>query len=169
MQLVGIAGDVHFCDAATLDGERRRLENPSPLPADVAGQAINPDWLDETHPAFSEFAVEARIQAEDTLDADNRVEEGEHLAATIGPDHDLLRQQRLEGCDVAAVRCGKEGMGDPIPLIAFDRETRTGGLDVLARPGGKLADCRRLPLERGRNLLQWQTEDVVKKECGTLQ
>src|SRR3546814_9763823 len=75
---------------------------------------------------------------ESAIEAADDVAEGQHLAAAVRMDFNVLRKQRCKRCGIAIARGNEKGLRDTASLGCLDAEARPGDLDMLARARGQL-------------------------------
>ena len=168
-ELVGIAGDVDARDPSVADVEGGDLKHAAALQADIARQAVHPHGPEEGGGGGGIFAGEPGEEAQDPLDPRDGIEDGDHLAAAIRPDRDIVGEQAAQRRDIAALRGSEEGPRDALALLGAEAIARTLGLDMPARPHRELADRRRFPPQGRRHLVEGHAEHVVQEEGGPLQ
>jgi hypothetical protein len=144
-QLVRIAGDVDAGDAAVADVQRRGLQHLSAIDADIARQSVDGDGAQQPG-RLRMLARQPREETQHPRHAVDGVVEGEHPAAAVRNQHDVLGEHRLQRADVPIPRGGEEGLGDPVCLGALDRIARPRLAHMTPRPRGELAHRRRLAL-----------------------
>src|SRR3546814_17087405 len=79
---------------------------------------------------------------ESAIEAADDVAEGQHLAAAVRMDFNVLRKQRCKRCGIAIARGNEKGLRDTASLGCLDAAARPGDLDILARARGQLAPSR---------------------------
>src|SRR3546814_545469 len=101
---------------------------------------------------------------ESAIEAADDVAEGQHLAAAVRMDFNVLRKQRCKRCGIAIARGNEKGLRDTASLGCLDAEARPGDLDMLARARGQLAHSRWLAAQSHGDVAQRDVEHVVKQE-----
>jgi hypothetical protein len=131
-QFVGVLDNIDCGDPAIANIERGSLQEAVTIDADIAWQAVD---LHSAHQGRRThiLPVGPDEQAERALESAHHVAEGKHLAAAIGMDLDILRQQFSELRGVAVARGGEESACDPVRFGRLQGESRPRRLDMLAR------------------------------------
>src|SRR5690606_16096089 len=150
------------------DLQGRGLEHSSALDGHEAGKPIDRRVTNETRWRRAEVAGELLVSLHHGFESSQRTGRRWHPSTAVGISDDIVGKQGSELRHVSVSRCDKEGGGDLHSLLFHHGEARTAILDVRASATCKLAARRGLATDRLRNLLERETEHVVKKECGPL-
>src|SRR3984893_18596469 len=162
-ELVGVTHDIDSDDAAILDLQGGGLENVAPLDGDEPRQAVDKAIMHEPRPALGEDSREGHEQPHDVVESGDRRSVSRRLAAAIGIDGDVRREQRAQALHLAISGRGEEGFRDleaPFPRYwvawAVCTNMGTGATCQLATRG-------RISLDRGSDLLKAEAEHVMQQ------
>jgi hypothetical protein len=95
-EFIGITHDIDGDDALMLDLQGSRLENVAPLDGDEPGQAVDKAIAHEARPAHGIDRRERREQPHDVIEPGGRRLSSRRLAAAIGVEGDVRREQRAQ-------------------------------------------------------------------------
>src|SRR6266853_2743191 len=111
-ELIGITHDIDGDDAPMLDLQGCGLENAAPLDGNEPGQAVDKAIAHKVRPAYRVDRRECCEHPHDVSEPGGRYLPSRRLAATIGVEGDIRREQRAQALDVAVPGRGEEGFRD---------------------------------------------------------
>src|SRR3546814_4458387 len=95
-QLVRVSNDIDRRDLAVANVERGGLQDAA-IDADIAGQAVDFGGAQQLRRGRV-LAAQPGEQTESAIEAADDVAEGQHLAAAVRMDFNVLRKQRCKRC-----------------------------------------------------------------------
>src|SRR3546814_17425410 len=90
-------------------------------------------------------------------------------AIVTGAATGIGREKSAERAHVAAARGGEKGVGDREPLFLFELVARARVADVGAGARGELACRGGIAVDRLRDLVEPDAEDIVEEEGGAFE
>src|SRR5262249_39048339 len=111
-EFIGITHDVDGDDTLMLDLQGSRLENVTPLDGDEPRQAVDKAIAHEARPAHGIDRRDPRKQPHDVIEPGGRRLSSRRLAAAIGVEGYVRREQRAQAFHVAVPGRGEEGFRD---------------------------------------------------------
>jgi hypothetical protein len=119
--------------------------------------------------AAPDLGADALVEAEDAIPADDRMQRAAPLAAAVGMEHGILREQARQRVDVAGGHGLDEGVRERARLAVARRVARPILADVRARPRRQLAAGALAVIERRGHGRVVHVEDVVEQERRALE
>jgi len=138
------------------------------LDRDEARQAVDEAVAHDPRHLLRKDQRKDTMELHAVVEPDNRLQRRRRLAAAIGIDGDVRRQERSQLLHVAAAGRHEEGSGDLLAAFLGHGKAGAGRAEVGPRAAGKLAAGRRRTTDGPGDLLEADAEHVVEEKGGAL-